>query len=133
MYSPDEREVIISVSGIPLKEHMCLRTLGLDAANVWANHPALRYGRRGDTQTCQGSRIRGRVSTEPISIIAMGGNSLIDPALPPTVENQFTITARAMVPIAALLARGGQGGGQVGIHSGTCLVNFGSILGQFRS
>jgi len=42
----------------------------------------------------------------PVTIIAMGGNSLIDPALPPTVENQFAITARAMVPIAALLARG---------------------------
>lgn len=39
-------------------------------------------------------------------LIAMGGNSLLDPALPPTVENQFAVTARAIVPIAELIARG---------------------------
>ena len=36
----------------------------------------------------------------------MGGNSLLDPQLPPTVENQFAVTARAVVPIAELIARG---------------------------
>lgn len=36
----------------------------------------------------------------------MGGNSLLDPALLPTVANQFTVTARAVRPIADLLARG---------------------------
>jgi carbamate kinase len=36
----------------------------------------------------------------------MGGNSLLDPALPPTVENQFEVTARAVLPIAELVARG---------------------------
>jgi len=45
---------------------------------------------------------RGRV---PV-VIAMGGNSLIDPALPPTVENQFAVTARAVRPLADLLERG---------------------------
>ena len=39
-------------------------------------------------------------------MIAMGGNSLLDPKLPPTVENQFAVTARAVVPIADLIARG---------------------------
>ncbi len=39
-------------------------------------------------------------------MIAMGGNSLLDPQLPPTVENQFAVTARAVVPIAELIARG---------------------------
>jgi len=39
-------------------------------------------------------------------LIAMGGNSLLDPALPPTVHNQFAVTARAVVPIAELVARG---------------------------
>jgi carbamate kinase len=39
-------------------------------------------------------------------LIAMGGNSLLDPQLPPTVENQFAVTARAVVPIAELIARG---------------------------
>jgi carbamate kinase len=39
-------------------------------------------------------------------LIAMGGNSLLDPALPPTVQNQFAVTARAVVPIAELVARG---------------------------
>jgi carbamate kinase len=36
----------------------------------------------------------------------MGGNSLLDPKLPPTVANQFAVTARAVVPVAELLARG---------------------------
>jgi carbamate kinase len=39
-------------------------------------------------------------------MIAMGGNSLLDPQLPPTVENQFAVTARAVVPIAELISRG---------------------------
>ncbi|MBI5711225.1 MAG: carbamate kinase [Candidatus Eisenbacteria bacterium] len=39
-------------------------------------------------------------------VVAMGGNSLLDPRLPPTVENQFAVTARAAVPIADLIARG---------------------------
>lgn len=36
----------------------------------------------------------------------MGGNSLLDPSLPPTVENQFAVTLRAVMPIAELIARG---------------------------
>jgi carbamate kinase len=39
-------------------------------------------------------------------LVAMGGNSLLDPRLPPTVENQFAVTARAVVPVAELIARG---------------------------
>jgi len=39
-------------------------------------------------------------------VVAMGGNSLLDPGLPPTVENQFAVTARAVRPIASLLQRG---------------------------
>lgn len=39
-------------------------------------------------------------------VVAMGGNSLLDPELPPTVENQFAVTARAVRPIASLLQRG---------------------------
>ncbi len=42
----------------------------------------------------------------PPTLIAMGGNSLLDPARPPTVENQFEVTARAVAPIAEMLARG---------------------------
>lgn len=41
-----------------------------------------------------------------ITVLAMGGNSIIDPALPPTVENQFALTASAMVPVAELVAAG---------------------------
>ena len=40
------------------------------------------------------------------TLVAIGGNSLLDPQLPPTVANQFEVTARAMEPIAALIARG---------------------------
>lgn len=40
------------------------------------------------------------------TLIAMGGNSLLDPKLPPTVENQFAVTARAVVPVAGLIERG---------------------------
>jgi carbamate kinase len=39
-------------------------------------------------------------------LVAMGGNSLLDPSLPPTVENQFAVTARAVEPIAELIQRG---------------------------
>jgi carbamate kinase len=39
-------------------------------------------------------------------LLAMGGNSLIDRSLPPTVENQFEITARAVAPVAELIGRG---------------------------
>ncbi|NOY94376.1 MAG: carbamate kinase [Deltaproteobacteria bacterium] len=39
-------------------------------------------------------------------LLAMGGNSLIDRSLPPTVENQFAITSRAVAPVAELMARG---------------------------
>ncbi|MEK7330270.1 MAG: carbamate kinase [Candidatus Eisenbacteria bacterium] len=39
-------------------------------------------------------------------VVAMGGNSLLDPGLPPTVENQFAVTARAVRPIASLIQRG---------------------------
>jgi carbamate kinase len=41
-----------------------------------------------------------------ISIIAMGGNSLIDPSLPPTVQSQFMMAAKAVVPIADLIVAG---------------------------
>jgi carbamate kinase len=45
--------------------------------------------------------------SDPV-VIAMGGNSLIDPALPPSCEGQFVTTARAVIPIADLVARGVQ-------------------------
>jgi carbamate kinase len=44
--------------------------------------------------------------SQDISIIAMGGNSLIDPALPPTVQSQFLMAARAVAPIADLIEAG---------------------------
>jgi len=48
----------------------------------------------------------GSGGTRPPTLVAMGGNSLLDPALPPTVANQFEVTARAVLPIADLIARG---------------------------
>lgn len=39
-------------------------------------------------------------------VVAMGGNSLLDPSLPPTVANQFAVTARAVVPIVNLIEQG---------------------------
>jgi carbamate kinase len=39
-------------------------------------------------------------------VIAIGGHSLLDPDLAPTVANQFAVTRRAMGPIADLLERG---------------------------
>lgn len=41
-----------------------------------------------------------------ITVIAIGGNSLLDLTKPPTVQNQFQVTARAMVPIADLIEHG---------------------------
>ena len=43
---------------------------------------------------------------QPPTVIAIGGHSLLDPDLPPTVANQFAVTRRAMKPIAELLDRG---------------------------
>ncbi|MBI4956997.1 MAG: carbamate kinase [Myxococcales bacterium] len=40
------------------------------------------------------------------SVVALGGNSLLDTSVTPTVENQFAVTARAMAPVAELVARG---------------------------
>ncbi len=42
----------------------------------------------------------------PLTVLAMGGNSLLDPALSPTVENQFAVTRRAIAPVADLIAAG---------------------------
>jgi carbamate kinase len=42
----------------------------------------------------------------PLTLVAMGGNSLIAPGLPPTVDNQFAVTARAVIPLATLIERG---------------------------
>jgi len=40
-----------------------------------------------------------------LSILAMGGHSLLAPNLPPTVENQFDVTRHAVIPIADLIER----------------------------
>lgn len=40
------------------------------------------------------------------TVIAIGGHSLLDPDLPPTVANQFEVTRQAMGPIADLVERG---------------------------
>ncbi len=40
------------------------------------------------------------------AVIAMGGNSLLDPSAAPTVQNQFSVAARAVGPIAELMHRG---------------------------
>ena len=57
------------------------------------------------TRTAAARRRAHRPGAAP-TLIAIGGNSLLDPQLPPTVANQFEVTARAMEPIAALIARG---------------------------
>jgi carbamate kinase len=44
--------------------------------------------------------------TQDLTVIACGGNALIDPNLPPTVANQFAVAARAMVPVAELIEGG---------------------------
>lgn len=41
-----------------------------------------------------------------LTVLAIGGHSLLDPELPPTVDQQFAVTAAAMVPVADLVARG---------------------------
>jgi len=46
------------------------------------------------------------MSNRALSVVAMGGNSLISPELAPTVRNQFALAARAVVPIADLLGEG---------------------------
>ena len=46
------------------------------------------------------------MATDRLSIIAMGGNSLISADLAPTVENQFHLAAQAVKPIADLIQSG---------------------------
>jgi len=41
-----------------------------------------------------------------LTVIAMGGNSLINPLKTPTVANQFALTAAAMIPVADLIESG---------------------------
>ncbi|RME76820.1 MAG: carbamate kinase [Planctomycetota bacterium] len=43
-----------------------------------------------------------------ITIVAIGGNALVDPKRPPTVENQNRITEMAVKPIADLIEKGEQ-------------------------
>lgn len=43
-----------------------------------------------------------------LTVLAIGGHSLLAPDLPPTVANQFAVTAEAMRPVAELLDRGEQ-------------------------
>ena len=40
------------------------------------------------------------------TVVAIGGHSLLDPDLPPTVANQFAVTSEAMKPVADLIGRG---------------------------
>ena len=52
------------------------------------------------------ARQHAGVTPERPTVIAIGGHSLLDPDLPPTVANQFAVTRRAVEPIADLLERG---------------------------
>ena len=38
------------------------------------------------------------------TIVAIGGHSLLDPDQPTIIENQVAVTARAMAPVAELIA-----------------------------
>ncbi len=42
-----------------------------------------------------------------LTVIAIGGNSLLDNTKPPTIDNQFAVTEAAMVPIANLIETNG--------------------------
>ena len=46
------------------------------------------------------------MAKDSVSIVAMGGNSLISADLAPTVENQFHLAAQAVKPIADLIELG---------------------------
>ncbi len=46
------------------------------------------------------------MADQPLSIIAMGGNSLVSAEMPPTVPNQFHLAALAVAPIADLIEGG---------------------------
>lgn len=41
-----------------------------------------------------------------LTVVAIGGHSLLDPEMPSTVKNQFSVTARAMEPVADLIEAG---------------------------
>lgn len=50
--------------------------------------------------------MEGAASERPLTVLAIGGNSLLEPGEPVTAESQFEATRRAMGPVAELLARG---------------------------
>ena len=39
------------------------------------------------------------MADRPLSIVAMGGNSLVSAEMAPTVANQFHLAAQAVVPV----------------------------------
>jgi carbamate kinase len=41
-----------------------------------------------------------------LTVVAIGGHSLLDPEMPSTVNNQFSVTSRAMEPVADLIQAG---------------------------
>jgi carbamate kinase len=43
---------------------------------------------------------------EGLTVVAMGGHALLSPRLPPTVQNQFLVTAQAMLPIVDMVEKG---------------------------
>jgi carbamate kinase len=43
-----------------------------------------------------------------LTVVAVGGNALIDASKPPTVDNQFLTTFEAMIPVVDLIERGEQ-------------------------
>src|ERR1051325_6455822 len=63
-------------------------------------------GPGGVAQAAVGARRNIASPKQPPTLVAMGGNSLLDPTPPPTVESRFAVTARAVVPIAALIEAG---------------------------
>ena len=65
-----------------------------------------------------------------LTVVAIGGNALLDPTLPPTIANQFAVTARAMRHIADFIQSGGEDDRVVLTHGNGPQVGFKALRSQ---
>lgn len=65
-----------------------------------------------------------------LTVVAIGGNALLDPALPPTIQNQFAVTAQAMKHMADFMQAGTKEDRVVLTHGNGPQVGFKALRSQ---
>ncbi|MCA8921202.1 MAG: carbamate kinase [Planctomycetes bacterium] len=65
-----------------------------------------------------------------LTVVAIGGNALLDPTLPPTIANQFAVTAQAMKHVADFIQAGEKDDRIVLTHGNGPQVGFKALRSQ---